>query len=212
VNILTIDTANALLCLSLQTLNGIFFYTSETQNYQCEEIVLQINNLLQKANTKLQEIHYFGINLGPGSFTGVRIATAYLSGLLAFNPDKKIIQIDTFDISLEDFLSKNKCHHEVIDIIFKADIGSGIFIKSYNLKNNTKSIEKYIKTEEFQEKINTLYLLEEVVFHKINVINKELCSKISPLGMQLASIKNINSAESLDKIKIISPKYLRQPF
>lgn len=50
-----------------------------------QTLVPMMNDVLSKAKLNLSDIDYFAINVGPGSFTGVRIGVAALKGLTAFD-------------------------------------------------------------------------------------------------------------------------------
>lgn len=45
-------------------------------------IAFEIDNLLKEAHIDLEEIDYYGIDVGPGSFTGIRVSIAVMQGLL----------------------------------------------------------------------------------------------------------------------------------
>ncbi len=52
-----------------------------------QTLVPMVSSVLGFANMDLKDIDYFGINAGPGSFTGVRIGVAALKGLTEFRED-----------------------------------------------------------------------------------------------------------------------------
>lgn len=212
--ILTIDTANGYLALGLKNSNEIgHFHKSEKINHQVEEICGAVSQLLQTANEKLENIEYFGLNIGPGSFTGVRIATAYITGLLAFSPEKKIILFDTFDILLQEFLINNPGKkNSKIAVALKADILNNIFIKHYDFSENYQSIGKFMKINEIQPQECDILLCDEDIFPYLSAFSPVICNKISPSTMLKLAENKQKSAQSLAEIKLIQPQYIRQPY
>lgn len=52
-----------------------------------QTLIPMVNSVLSNAKISLDDIDYFAINAGPGSFTGVRIGVAALKGLTLFRGD-----------------------------------------------------------------------------------------------------------------------------
>lgn len=61
------------------------------------KIMPSVESALKKANIPLAQFDCFGIGLGPGSFTGLRIGLATLKGLL-FSRNKPVVSIPSLDI------------------------------------------------------------------------------------------------------------------
>ncbi|QED23679.1 tRNA (adenosine(37)-N6)-threonylcarbamoyltransferase complex dimerization subunit type 1 TsaB [Candidatus Deianiraea vastatrix] len=209
---LAIDTANAYLSLALKHNNSIHTFLSSKINAHAEILIQEIDNLLANQNLKLHNITDFIINLGPGSFTGLRIASSYLAGLLAFNKNPSIHSIDTFDISYSHFLlnNPNTTPYNSISVILKADSLNSIFIKTYNPLNHTITSNPSLTTlENLNINNNTLYILEDSISNNLSCDNKIIATKTSPIAMITAASY---FKKTLDKNQIISPKYLRTPF
>lgn len=66
-----------------------------------QTLLPMVQNTLDQAHYKLEEIDYFAINAGPGSFTGVRIGVAALKGLTEFSEN------NCFSISTLESLAYN---------------------------------------------------------------------------------------------------------
>ncbi len=85
--LLSLDTASTTLSLAL--LEGEKVLAKFDENMlrgQAERLVPEIQNLFQKAGYKIRELSAVAVGVGPGSFTGVRVALSAARGLgLALN-------------------------------------------------------------------------------------------------------------------------------
>lgn len=70
---LIINTANDELYLVVKNDDEIFFSLSEAGVKHNEAMLSMIDELLKKAGTRIREIDEFGVVIGPGSFTGIRV-------------------------------------------------------------------------------------------------------------------------------------------
>lgn len=64
-----------------------------------EKFVPALNDLFKKAGISKDDIECIGLNVGPGSFTGIRIALAAAKGI-AFAKDIPILDFNSLDIML----------------------------------------------------------------------------------------------------------------
>ena len=84
---LAIDTANENIAIALLNDTEVLADINQTMpRGQGEALIPMIRNILTKANLSPADIHQIAVTLGPGSFTGVRIAMATARGMaLALN-------------------------------------------------------------------------------------------------------------------------------
>jgi len=61
-----------------------------------ETLLCLVDEVLKNASLKTEDIDYFAVNVGPGSFTGVRIGVSLVKGL-AFTYDTKCIPVSTLE-------------------------------------------------------------------------------------------------------------------
>lgn len=61
-----------------------------------ERIMGEINHLLKCSGLKIEDIDIFGISIGPGSFTGLRVGLSAVKGL-SYATGKKIVSIPTLE-------------------------------------------------------------------------------------------------------------------
>ncbi len=67
------------------------------QKKHTDELLLSVDNLLKDANLKVSEINNICVCVGPGSFTGIRVAISICKGL-AVGANTKIFVASNFDI------------------------------------------------------------------------------------------------------------------
>ncbi|ANA40145.1 MULTISPECIES: tRNA (adenosine(37)-N6)-threonylcarbamoyltransferase complex dimerization subunit type 1 TsaB [Geobacter] len=80
--ILTVDTSTST-CSAALSINGRCAgeYLLEAERHPSERLLAAVDLLLRDTGMELEELDGFGVALGPGSFTGVRIGVATVKGL-----------------------------------------------------------------------------------------------------------------------------------
>lgn len=61
-----------------------------------DSLLLEVDKLIEQAGLDISQIDTFGVCLGPGSFTGIRVAVATVKGLAS--NDSKIFAFSAFDV------------------------------------------------------------------------------------------------------------------
>ncbi|MDB5227258.1 MAG: peptidase glycoprotease [Bacteroidota bacterium] len=97
VYILCIEVANSVTSVAISE-NGKCIYTKEIaeENKAADKLHLLINDLLTSSNLLFSQLHAVAISSGPGSYTGLRIATSAAKGF-CFALDIPMIAISTFE-------------------------------------------------------------------------------------------------------------------
>ncbi len=95
--ILSIDTSTAFVYLALIDGNQIIDEFQEKMDRgQAENLIPQIDELLKKNQWRAGELDRVAVGIGPGSFTGVRVAIACAKGIgLALNIP--VVGVNSFD-------------------------------------------------------------------------------------------------------------------
>lgn len=75
-NRLIINTANDKLFIVLQKGDNVFCKLSDSKMHHNETMLPLIDELLKENNTIITEMQEFGVVIGPGSFTGIRVGIA----------------------------------------------------------------------------------------------------------------------------------------
>ena len=95
--ILSIDTTTKVLTLGIYN-NGIEAeYNLEVGRLLSQVLDKTVERVMNASGVALQEIDYFALGLGPGSFTGMRVGISFVKGL-SWSNNKPIIGISTLDI------------------------------------------------------------------------------------------------------------------
>jgi tRNA threonylcarbamoyladenosine biosynthesis protein TsaB len=92
--ILIIDTATEACSVALGVDDLVYHRFEVCPQQHSQRVLPMLDEVLQEANLSLNELDYLGFGRGPGSFTGVRIATGVLQGL-ALGTGLKVVEIST---------------------------------------------------------------------------------------------------------------------
>ena len=80
--ILCLDSSGPFLKTGLfEDLNCLNQSSSDSRGNHSARIILQIENVLRESGRKIDQVDLIAINLGPGSFTGLRIGLAAVMGI-----------------------------------------------------------------------------------------------------------------------------------
>ena len=107
-NKLIIDVVNEKIFLMLITNKNIYNITYDNTKINYEKLTMIIDDFLKTKSLKIDDISKIYINIGPGSFAGIRNS---LSVVKAFNIAKKI---DYYCYSIENFKGEKNISYENI--------------------------------------------------------------------------------------------------
>lgn len=105
-NILTIDSTEKQAKLSLET-NGKrdFLNLQENENHS-EFLLFKLDELLKRNSLTIKDINFVALNLGPGSFTGVRIGVCFAKAFL-MSTNIRAISVNAFELIAQNIEEKN---------------------------------------------------------------------------------------------------------
>ena len=125
-NKLIIDVVNEKIFLMLIINKNIYNITYDNTKINYEKLTVIINDFLKNKNLKIEDISKIYINIGPGSFAGIRNS---LSVVKAFNIAKKI---DYYCYNFEDFTGeKNISYEKIPDLCDKFKIKKNLINPIY---------------------------------------------------------------------------------
>jgi tRNA threonylcarbamoyladenosine biosynthesis protein TsaB len=106
-NVLTIDCSEGLkVCLKndSKTFEKIDYALAR----QTSSLLAVVDELLGKAKITIKDVDYIAVCVGPGSFTGIRVAISTAKGL-AIGSGAKVVSVNEFEIVQEEIADKNFC-------------------------------------------------------------------------------------------------------
>lgn len=80
-NSLIIEASGPRLALYLKTSSGSEFWISEPDGRHDQRLLKEIQNILRRHGLAMGKLDELGVGVGPGSFTGIRVALATAQGL-----------------------------------------------------------------------------------------------------------------------------------
>ena len=178
----------------------VFKFLDSNQKRHTDELLLSVDRLLNEANLKINDIKNLCVTIGPGSFTGIRVAISICKGL-AIGNGAKIFAVSNFDAYGHD---KTEKYALVLD-------GFSDFI--YSRINNLKNIEdtcEHISDLILKIKNNYSDFKVFVQSEKLQNIFAEngIKASIASLDLVAAFSQKIEKNEATN-ISQISPIYLR---
>lgn len=153
--------------------NGdVFSFENKIQNKHSDEILKVIDELLKKAKVSVKDIQNICVCVGPGSFTGVRVAVSVVKGL-AIGINAKVFVLSNFDIF--DCLENN--YYLILDgfsnFVYLRSFKNGeikdecIEIENFAKLKNSDSLKVYYTTEKTQKLLEKYEINGEIVKNNI---------------------------------------------
>ncbi|MBQ0017390.1 MAG: ribosomal protein S18-alanine N-acetyltransferase [Clostridiales bacterium] len=193
----------------------------EVESPHSENLLPNIDKILCDEKLSLSDFDYYGVVVGPGSFTGIRIAVAMIKAMSVVNPNIKLVKISSFDLVKTNAGMKNGClvvldsgneEHFVCEyttdgmekIFASKDDELNEFIESRKLKAFA-----YDSQKEKLEKVNAEFLSEKdddfanAMLEKIN--NNELSNinELSPIYVKQSQAERTRSEKILKGLEIV---------
>ena len=195
-NFLAINTAGSIAQLAVQADKTSSHFELDGSMKHSENLLPSIEKVLRRVNLTLKDLDFLAVNVGPGSFTGLRIAVATCKGLLLTNPKIKPIKINTFELMAEEYFKSNlkESANFVINglsgFYFHCELSRNgevlsaprMIEKNELIFNNIVSDEKIENIESEVVKVST-WNLTNVVLQKI--AKKEFCLEAELLPLYI---------------------------
>lgn len=185
---------------------------STEDNYHSAYVIPEIRNILKDNNIQIKDLEAIGINIGPGSFTGIR-AGITIARVLAQQTNLKLIGIESLMILSK--LNKTEKKSLIVTDARKNKVYTALYDKQNTLikpkledkeniikyiDNNTyiisdKTINKYLNELNIESTIyeendgNFGLYLSEITYNKIKENKEDFnWAKVKPLYIQQPSI------------------------
>lgn len=196
-NRLIINTANDKLFIVLETENKVFYKLNDSKMHHNETMLPLIDELLKENNMQINDINEFGVVIGPGSFTGIRVGIATIK---AFRDSLgvKAKGINNLDYLFHLAVSKNKNINTVAikgskDSYFVAKLINGVVYKyTRNLtKDELVAVAKNSQIGVFAtDELLDCVLVEDDANILIDCLNNSDDVNLIPVYYQLSQAEN----------------------
>jgi tRNA threonylcarbamoyladenosine biosynthesis protein TsaB len=135
-NILIIDTATEACSVALEVNEQVFNRFEICPQQHSQRILPMIDEVLKEAKVTLQDLDYLAFGRGPGSFTGVRIATGVLQGL-SLGTGHKVVGISTLAAMAQQAYALNQSEQVIAAIDARM---SEVYFGQYQLQQNVMTL------------------------------------------------------------------------
>ncbi len=181
---------------------------SDESNYHSVYLIPQIKTILNDNNLKISDIDAFGVNIGPGSFTGIR-AGITIARVLCQQFNTKLVGVSSLKI-LSKLVDDNKC------VVALDARKNKVYFAKYS-KDNEIISPCLIDKDELVDKIsNNTVITDNSIYNflsekKISSINYEINDE--NLGLYLAEIvsKEIKNSNNDFNWASVKPLYIQPP-
>jgi len=193
------------LCLNTAEINAqiVLNLDEKIKNLELDSSLKHSENLLPKieeilGGLPLEKLDYLAVNVGPGSFTGLRISIATAKALLLTQKHLKAIKINSFELMANNFFkqSKLKKANFVIDAL-----SSLYFVCEMDRDFNVLSAPKMVEIKELASLENIIS--DKPIENISSIIVKTTCEDLNDLAN--FKIKNNQFCEEKELI----PLYIR---
>lgn len=190
------------------------------------EVFPSICSLLSRFGRKPNDIHHIYVSVGPGSFTGLRIAVS-MAKIMHLASNVNIVAVDTLDViaaNTDDYMGQENIRVDKIAVILDAKRGQ-FYIAVYKRTSDgiwKKSLSDSLMTasqflDRFAAKTKPIWLLGEgLVYYEdkfkaegVHFLHDKFwnprAEKVHMLGWKMAC-----SGQFADPVTL-QPKYLRKP-
>lgn len=166
---------------------------------------LAVKEVMEQAKLSIKSIEDFGVDIGPGSFTGIRVAICTLQGLLINNPDKEVYSFFSSDILYFSAMKNSDIKEKKVCVLKRArenaayvtlyEKGEMIFGPEMVFDNSLNKIigDSVLINEEagyfkqrcsLKNEIDIINIDEEVVFEVVKKSKKVKIKDLKPLYLQ----------------------------
>ena len=129
---IAIDTSTRRFCLGVKNSSDYFDRSVDESTDHAKEIFKRIDDVLNLANTSIEELDFLAVGIGPGRFSGLRVSISAIKSI-SYVLNIPIIAISSLEIIAREMMEKN----DKENVILIEDAGRGnLYIGSYALKNH----------------------------------------------------------------------------
>lgn len=208
-NLLILSTSLDEMFVMLKDKNNKIYKKNLLDKKSGNYLAKAVKDTLKEANVTINDIEKFAVDIGPGSFTGIRVAIATLQGLLVSQPEKEVRTFLSSDFIYLSSLTKNKNY--LIDkklAVLKRARENAAYVALY--KNNTRIFgPEMVFFNNFDKILKDCILInkESIYFKEKYKLENELL--ISEIDNQ--SVIEVAMRGERVKVEELKPLYLQKP-
>lgn len=203
--ILAIDTTKKGATISTFNNYKINTFKASIDESHSESLLSNIEAVLTGKNIKLKDIDAYGVVVGPGSFTGIRIGVSVIKAFM-FGGNKKAVSVNSFDLLAYNIDSK-KLNKDFL-ICLNAD-NKGAYTALYNYKTKTmtefnvfsfEELENYSKTNKYEvyvEEVNQMRFMNNNINVRTVKIEENTLINLVRKNLEENKTSTINELEPL---------------
>ena len=179
--------------------DNVFLSRDDNNKKHTDNLLVVVDEKLKEAGLSVNDLDNIGVCVGPGSFTGIRVAISMIKGL-AVNSKARIFVLSNFDAFSKIDAEKYVCVLEGFSsFVYARFVGIGdIFDECIDVKELAERLEK--------EQINKVYVLTEKTQNIL--LKSEINSQIVENEIIYALLNKVGKGDSVE-LNQISPVYLR---
>lgn len=197
-NTLMMDTSSRNMLVALNASGELYIGEKFNTPKHLETLMPAVDNLLKQKNFNVANIDYLGVIVGPGSFTGIRIAVSTAKAMMMVNRNIKAIAVNALELMARSYYNKTGYNEKIAVVVpttikkvylatfdNKKRITEDSIVEVEQLDNIVKDIKIISPSENFGEQfIVSEEDLDRYVQNEIN--NKNFCDKLSPCYIGLS--------------------------
>lgn len=199
--ILAIDTSTSNLSMSLYKAGQIFHYENFSEDHS-ENLIKILDLLLKKSNSKLQDLTEIAANIGPGSFTGLRVGLSFVKTLSIYL-NLEVFTTTSFNILLSQIIGElNNGKYKIITLF--PSVKNEFYFCNFSITNMTIKNNKvgYMKIDEF-EKFITKYKISN---KNVSILSPQF-SDIQKITKSFKHLKKLDFSSKFIISMIIDSKF-----
>jgi len=186
-----------------------------------QTLLPMLKSTLDSSKLSIDDIDYFAISSGPGSFTGIRIGISAIKGLAAKN-NKPCVFVSTLDAMVQIFKNQNCIVCAVMDARCNQVYNAMFEIKNYEITRLTDDrallcdeLFEEIRNNNFSDKIIITGDGSDLFYPYVEKLdNTELSFETqryqNAIGVGLAAMEKIKNNDVVSPSELL-PIYLRLP-
>jgi len=207
-NLLIISTTLKNILVVLQDEKNKIYTRILTENKSGNYLAKAIKEVVEESKTNIKNIDEFGIDIGPGSFTGIRVAISTLQGLLIDNPEKEVYTFFSSDVLYRSVVNNNNHLKKKKLAVLKRARENAAYASIY--EDGKRIFDPQMVFEDFlKDSMNNCILINEEAEYfknKYKLENEVFYSNIEEESLIAETLKGKKV-----KIKNLEPLYLQKP-